>query len=182
MDPGRRPAPWFWVTWDLDESFRLIDYDTFAAILESPIERRGRRSNEPRPRILTTLLREDPEYRDHFKALWVDVTNHILTPEFLRERYDHYANLAVRLGVPETEYLPAVKSFLEERPAVLRMMAAKYLQTGPMVQLRVASAARVNGHQVQAGWVGYYFPGMTVRVESASGSRTLVMDRALTAP
>jgi hypothetical protein len=34
----------------------------------------------------------------------------------------------------------------------------------------------VNGHQVSAGWTGYYFPGMSVRVESASGVKTLVMN------
>jgi len=180
MDPYRRPAPWFWVAWDMDESFRLLDHDTFDKILESATSQRGRRPNEPRPRILTGLLNDDPEYREYFKGLWVDVMNHVLTPEFVRAKYDYYAGLAVKLGVRDTDYLPAVKSFLDQRPAVLRTMAAQYLKTGPMVQLRMTAPGTVNGHQVSAGWTGYYFPGMSVRVESASGVKTLVMNNDTT--
>ena len=33
--PGRRPAPWFWVTWDMDQSFRNQDLDNFEALLEA---------------------------------------------------------------------------------------------------------------------------------------------------
>jgi len=180
MDPYRRPAPWFWVAWDMDESFRLLDHDTFDKILESATSQRGRRPNEPRPRILTGLLNDDPEYREYFKGLWVDVMNHVLTPEFVRAKYDYYAGLAVKLGVRDTDYLPAVKSFLDQRPAVLRTMAAQYLKTGPMVQLRMTVPGAVNAHQVDAGWTGYYFPGMSVRVESASGVKTLVMNNDTT--
>jgi CotH protein len=175
MDPYRRPAPWFWVAWDMDESFRIVDHDTFDKILESRTSQRGRRRNEPRPRILTGLLRDDPEYREYFKALWVEVMNHVLTPEFVRAKYDYYADLARKLGVRDTDYLPEVKRFLDQRPVVLRTMAGQYLQTGPMVQLRMTAPGTVNGHQVDAGWTGYYFPGMRVRVESAAGPRELVM-------
>jgi hypothetical protein len=76
--------------------------------------------------------------------------------------------------VTDTDYLPAVKS--DQRPAVLRTMAAQYLQIAPMVQLRMTAPGTVNGHQVDAGWTGYYFPGMIVRVESASAVKTLVMN------
>ena len=55
MDPHRSPAPWFWVAWDMDESFRVVDHDTFDRLLESRTSLRGRRRNEPRPRILTGL-------------------------------------------------------------------------------------------------------------------------------
>ena len=58
--PERTPAPWFWVTWDMDHSFQLEALDSFAGLLEAPGQRPGRRANEPRPRILTTLLRDDP--------------------------------------------------------------------------------------------------------------------------
>jgi CotH kinase protein len=175
MDPYRKPAPWFWVAWDMDESFRILDHDTFDQILESKTSRRGRRDNEPRPRILTGLLKGDPEYREYFKAQWVDAMNHVLTPEFVRAKYEYYAELAVKLGVPDTDYLPAVKRFLDERPAVLRTMAAQYLQTGPMVQLRMTAPGTINGHQVDAGWTGYYFPGMTVQMSSAVGTTALIM-------
>jgi hypothetical protein len=99
----------------------------------------------------------------------------VLTPEFVRAKYDYYADLARKLGVRDTDYLPEVKRFLDQRPVVLRTMAGQYLQTGPMVQLRMTAPGTVNGHQVDAGWTGYYFPGMRVRVESAAGPRELVM-------
>ena len=66
--------------------------------------------------------------------------------------------------MPDTEYLPAVKSFLDQRPAVLRTMAAQYLQTGPMVQLRMTSPGAVNGHQV-----GQVERGTTSRDDRARG-------------
>ena len=176
LDPYRKRAPWFWVAWDMDESFRIVEHDTFDHILESKTSRRGRRDNEPRPRILTGLLKGDPEYREYFKAQWVDAMNHVLTPEFVRAKYEYYAELAVKLGVPDTDYLPEVKRFLDERPTVLRTMAAQYLQTGPMVQLRMTAPGTVNGHQVDAGWTGYYFPGMTVQVVSAAGTTALLID------
>ena len=121
-----------------------------------------------------------PSIASILKATWVDVMNHILTPEFVRAKYDYYADLAVKLRVRDTDYLPAVKNFLDHRPAVLRTMAAQYLQTGPMVQLRMTVPGAVNGHQVGAGWTGYYFPGMTVQVQTASGTRAMVLDRDTT--
>jgi hypothetical protein len=44
-----------------------------------------------------------------------------------------------------------------------------------MVQLRMTAAGTVNGHQVDAGWTGYYFPGMTVQMSSAVGTTALIM-------
>ena len=43
---------------DTDESFWILDHDTFDKILSRPSQR-GRRRNEPRLRILTGLLRDD---------------------------------------------------------------------------------------------------------------------------
>ena len=170
--PGRRPAPWFWVTWDMDQSFRNQDLDNFEALLEQPGARRGRRANEPRPRILTTLLRDDPEYREYFKAVWVEVMNFAVTRDFVRERFAYYAARSLALGVPDSDYLPHVRTFLEQRPASVRAHAARWLGTPPMVRLQVWSGGRpftVDGHAVESGWEGYYFPGMAVRV-SASGA------------
>jgi len=183
--PERRPAPWFWVTWDMDQSFRNQDVDNFEALLERPGVHRGRRANEPRPRILTTLLREDPEYREYFKALWVELMNFAVTRDFVRERFAYYAAESLRLGVPDSEYLPHVRQFLEDRPAIIRAQAAHWLGTGPMLRLEVWSGGRpisVNGHTVESGWEGYYFPGMAVRVEATKPDDTPVRWRVNGAP
>ena len=79
----RRPgAKWFWINWDMDASFIEWNHDTFQASLERVGEgRRGRRSNEPRPYLLTRLLKEDPEYRAYFASLFDEMLNHRVTPD-----------------------------------------------------------------------------------------------------
>ena len=97
----------------------------------------------------TALLTADPEYRAYFARVWVDIMNHRLTPAFLRERYDHYAELAVELGVPDLEYLKPLKEFLEVRPAVVRAHAERWLQTGPSVRVRYigrGAPIEIDGH------------------------------------
>jgi hypothetical protein len=151
----------------MDQSFRVADADSFVGLLEKPGQRRGRRNNEPRPRIMTALLTADPEYRAYFARVWVDIMNHRLTPAFLRERYDHYAELAVELGVPDLEYLKPLKEFLEVRPAVVRAHAERWLQTGPSVRVRYVGRGapiEIDGHEIRPGWQGYYFPGMEISV------------------
>ena len=172
-DPTRSTAQWFFVNWDMDESFRVVDADTFDALLEKPGRRRGRRANEPRPRIMTTLLTRDPEYRAYFARVWVDVMNHAITPAFLRERYQHYADTAVALGVPDLAYLKPLKAFLDARPAIVRAQAEQRLGTGPSLRFRVSGSQPVliDGHRVEPGWEGYYFPGMEVGVEVPEGKR-----------
>jgi hypothetical protein len=180
MDRHRSPAPWFWVAWDMDESFRVVDHDTFDRLLESRTSLRGRRRNEPRPRILTGLLRDDPEYREYFKATWVDVMNHTLTPEFVRAKYDYYADLAVKLGVQGHRLLARGEEF-PRRPA--RRAAHDGGAVSPdRPDGAVAHDDARNGQRppVGAGWTGYYFPGMTVQVQTASGTRAMVLDRDTT--
>jgi hypothetical protein len=160
----------------MDGSFRAVDADTFEALLEKPGQRRGRRSSEPRPRIMTALLTRDAQYQALFKRVWVDVMNHALTPAFLQERYQHYATLARTLGLtgPDLEYMPLLKQFLEARPAIVRAQAERWLRTGPSVRVRFAGPAgdiELDGHRVQPGWEGYYFPEMDVRLSIPADRR-----------
>ena len=101
-DPMRESSQWFWVNWDMDGSFRLPEQDTFWYLLSRTGQPRGRRPNEPRPRILVTLLDDDPEYRAYFQRVWTDVMNHVLTPAFLDERFEHYRAEADRLDLRRT--------------------------------------------------------------------------------
>jgi hypothetical protein len=164
-DPTRRSAQWFFVNWDMDQSFRDPHHDTFAALLGREGQRRVRRSNDPRSYILTTLLREDPDYREFFKRIWVDVMNHQITPAFLEERFDHYERLGAELGVRDRQYLSPLKRFLQARPAVVRRLAEKWLNTPPSVRVHVTGGpVLVGSHAVDSGWEGYFFPGMRVQV------------------
>jgi hypothetical protein len=177
-DPTRSSAQWFFVNWDMDGSFRAVDADTFEALLEKPGQRRGRRSSEPRPRIMTALLARDPQYQALFKRVWVDIMNHALTPSFLQERYQHYATLARTLGLTgaDLEYLPLLQGFLEARPAIVRSQAERWLRTGPSVRVQYTGAGtsiEIDGHRVEPGWEGYYFPGMDVALSVPAGERAV---------
>ena len=161
----RESAQWFWVNWDMDQSFRQPDQDTFWYLLSRTGKPRGRRPNEPRPRILVTLLDEDPEYRAYFQRVWTDVMNHVLTPAFLDERFEHYFAEASRLDLRDRAYLTPLKEFLQRRPAVVWQIATDWLRTGPAVACRVGGtrgAVVVDGRRVAPGWQGSYFPGMRV--------------------
>jgi hypothetical protein len=164
-DPMRESAQWFWVNWDMDQSFRQPDQDTFWYLLSRTGQPRGRRPNEPRARILVTLLDEDPEYRAYFQRVWTDVMNHVLTPAFLDERFEHYFAEGERLDLRDRAYLTPLKVFLQRRPTVAWKIATDWLRTGPAVACRIGGtrgAVIIDGRRVGPGWQGSYFPGMRV--------------------
>ncbi|MBK5298349.1 MAG: CotH kinase family protein [Vicinamibacteria bacterium] len=166
-DPTRADAQWFWVSWDMDGSFRDPKVDSFPYLLSRTGRRRARRPSDPRPRILTTLLDEDADYRAYFMRVWVDVMNHALTPEFLDQRFRYYRDLGQTLGLENRADLPLIEQFLRERPAIVRTHAERWLGTPPSVPVAVVGdrgALEVDGHVVQPGWTGHYFPGMTVSI------------------
>jgi len=166
-DTSRPGGQWFWVNWDMDGSFGSVDADPFHDLLLPPgLVHRGRREDEVRPFILTTLFRDDPKYRESFERAWVDAMNYRLTPAYLQERFDHYRDVAVTYGVKPLDYLPLLEQFLRERPAVLRRMVERYLRT-PTVSLRITTSRPVvvDGHAFNARFDGYYFPGMRITLD-----------------
>jgi hypothetical protein len=168
-DPMRPSAQWFWVSWDMDQSFRKPEHNTFAALLSRGGRRRARRPSDPRPRLLTALLDEDEEYREYFKRVWVDVMNHALTPAFLDERFRHYRDLGASLGLEDRRDLPAIERFLHQRPAIVRTLAERWLDTPTSVPVAILGnrgAVEIDGHVVHPGWQGHYFPGMTVSIRA----------------
>jgi hypothetical protein len=173
-DPARGEAQWFWVNWDMDWSFRDWRHDTFSRLTERIRERRrGRRANEPRAYVLTRLLAEDPEYRQFFQRQWVDAMNHRVTPRFLAERFEHYRAIATQYGVRDFRYLDRVRQFIERRPAFIRELAEQWLNTPPSVRCRIVGSGtvQVDGQLVEAGFEGYYFPGMRVTLEIPAAER-----------
>ena len=174
MDRGRAGAPWIWVTWDVDQTFREPEHDILPMLLEVPGQpRRGRRENEPRPYVFTKLLAEDPEYREYFKRMWVDAMNYALTPAFLDERASFYEERARTLGVTDVAYQALIRKFFAERPAALRAMIAPVVQSPPMVRVHVSArghAITSDGHPIADEWDGYFFPGQTVSLQVPAGA------------
>ena len=128
LDTRRSPGGWFWVVWDMDQSFRDWRRDSYRDLLERIGElRRGRDDWEPRATLVTYLLADDPEYREFFGRLYADVMNNRVTEAFLEERYQHYAELASRLGVENLAYLESLREFLRRRPAFFRRISEQWL-------------------------------------------------------
>jgi hypothetical protein len=92
--------------------------------------------------------------------------NFRITPGFLRERFEHYREIARTYGVESVEYQPLLEAFLAQRPGVLRGHAEQHLQT-PTVSCRLATTrpVLVGGHPVDGTFDGYYFQGMRVTLD-----------------
>ena len=89
--------------------------------------------------VLNELLHGDEEYRAHFMRRFADMLNHLVTPRYLQERYDHYAFLVRRFHIPHRAYLRDLRAFLAARPAILWAHAAAELGTGEALPLRIAA-------------------------------------------
>jgi hypothetical protein len=183
-DDTKSTANWFFINWDMDQSFMPHkrptptpwEQDTYFSVLNQPGQRhRGRRRNDVRSDILTTLLQEDERYRDYYKRLYVEVMNHRLTREFLDERYAVYRTIATTYGVTHLEYLPVLRDYLSLRPASLRRMTERHLGTGASYRTTIvapeAAQVMVDGHEVRSGFEGYYFPGMVYEVAVTGPAR-----------
>jgi formylglycine-generating enzyme required for sulfatase activity len=175
LDEARERAPWFWVTWDLDESFRDWDLDSFQYLLERVGERpRGRRSSEPRAAVLTRLIAGDAGYRSYLARRVDDMLNHQLTQAFIDARAAHYSGIAKSYGVRSLAYVPRMHAFLEKRRAFVRGIAEQWLNTAPGVEVSVRSADGgllvVDGFDAASPYVGTYTPGREVSIRIADGT------------
>ena len=168
-DDTSRSARWFWVVWDMDHSFMDLyarapgpsEHDTFRELLRRP---------ELRSELVTRLLAEDPAYRAYFKQALAAALNHQLTPDFLAERFEHYARSARALRVADTEYLGILDDFLRQRPSALLRLAERYLDDGRSFRCELRgwqhTSYRVDGFPSEERYAGVCFAGTTFRVES----------------
>jgi hypothetical protein len=165
--PGAR---WFWINWDMDQSFLEWDHDTMQTLLERVAEpRRGRRLNEPRAHVFTKLLTEDLEYRAFFAKLFDEITNHRVTPAFLRERFDFYRRIAVEHDIRDRRYIVLMRRFIERRPAFVRRLVEMYLNKEPSLPVIVknpsAQTLLVDGFAVSTDYEGQYLPETELTLE-----------------
>lgn len=166
---------WFWINWDMDQSFRSWDMDSFQYLLPFPGERgRGRRGSEPRPYVLGTLISEDASFREYLAARIDAMLNHQLTPDFLRERRNHYYEVALRFGVEKLEYQRRLDQFLDRRRAFVRATAEQWLNTAPSVPVSIrrldAGSLQVDGFDKPGRYEGSYFPQREVVVRASGGT------------
>jgi formylglycine-generating enzyme required for sulfatase activity len=176
LDETKQRGGWFWVNWDMDQSFRDWDLDSYQYLLERIAEpRRGRNDAEPRARILTDLIAGDPEYREFFKRVVQKALNHQLTQAFLDERYRHYLDTAVTLRVENLDYLPHLDRFLDRRREFFRRTTEQWLNSGPSEPVTLVAPRGVSlvieDERVTSGYQGMYFPDLVMTLDVADEHR-----------
>jgi formylglycine-generating enzyme required for sulfatase activity len=170
LDRTKTTGGWFWVNWDMDQSFRDWNLDSYQYLLERVAEgRRGRNPAEPRSVILSKLIAEDPDYRDYLKRVVQKALNHQLTQAFLMERFEHYLTTATELQVQRLDYLPRLRQFLERRRDFFRLTSEQWLNTAPSQRIAVTAPAHIDvlieGERVRSGYEGLYFPDIELTAD-----------------
>ena len=176
LDQRKETGGWFWVNWDMDQSFRSWDLDSYQDPLERVGEgRRGRNPAEPRSVILTHLIAEDAEFREYFKRAVQKAPTTSLTDAFLQERHQHDLDQATQLRVPNLD------SRIEAQPVSGTATGVFSLDDGVMCEhlpsQRVTLSAPANialiidGERVANGYEGFYFPDLAMVVDVADEHR-----------
>ena len=176
-DSTKQTANWFWINWDMDQSFWEWNIDSFHTLLES--ERSGggrggrpRAITDVRAFVLASLLADDEEYREYFKHAFARMLNHQITPDFLDEQFDYYADVARSYGVEDLGYLEPVREFLTRRPDALWTFAAERLNASEVFRCTIVpptGGLLVDGVLVTTPFEGRYFPNMLVEVSLPDG-------------
>ena len=170
LDHTKPTGGWFWVNWDMDQSFRDWNLDSYQYLLNRVDEgRRGRNPADPRALILSHLVAEDAAYRDVLKRIVQKALNHQLTNAFLMERYNHYVDTATQFEIPRLNYLPQLRRFLERRRNFFRLLSEQWLNTAPSQRVTVVAPAGVEvvieGEPVTNGYQGLYFPDVELTAD-----------------
>ena len=181
-DSSKQTANWFWINWDMDQSFQDWSVDPFYVLLESELPggglgERPRADWDPRPLALSRLLADDEEYREYFKHAFARMLNHQITPDLLDEQFDHYADIARSYGVEDLGYLEPVREFLTRRPDALWTFAAERLNTMEAFRCTFvppAGGLLIDGVHVTGRFEGRYFPNMVVEMSLPDGTEDTV--------
>jgi hypothetical protein len=178
LDLTRPRAGYFWVNWDMDESFRTWQHDSYQYLLNQVDERRrGRNRAEARGTLLSHLFDEDPAFRDYYKRMFVATMNHHLTPAFLRRRYEYYRQTSARLGVQDRDYLVELRTFLEERPRFFWTLTEQWLNSAPSQVMALSAppdeSISIDEEMARDGFQGRYFPDLEISLRPVGdGGRT----------
>ncbi len=179
-------ARWFWLHWDMDQSFyrrggnsvqdwqqpvmELITLDAELTTLKArgivTDERHTRRHMTDVRRLIFNELHTDPDYQEYFLDYVTTTLNHRLNDAFFAEVLDRYAHLERRPGVFGRVNM---ERYFRRRPDFVLQEVAEHFGIEPAVVVRVesntATLYTVDGYGQRGSYAGAYFPGRTVRVE-----------------
>ncbi|MGD8330971.1 MAG: CotH kinase family protein [Acidobacteriota bacterium] len=192
LDTNDPEARWFWLHWDMDQSFDLrgtievepwqqpfLQLVTLAGTRDE-LEAWGivtddrhfaRHRDDIRRRLFLQLLR-DPEYVRYFVRTITDVLNHELTERYLQELLQRYSALEQAPGGVYSRV--DLGDFFRHRPDFVRAEVARAFSLANPVPLRVQTPTplqlSIDGYPETTPWQGAYYPGQTVTVQAPRGA------------
>jgi len=191
LDRNDPAARWFWLHWDMDQSFYKrgpLDIEPWEQPFLELITLRASRADlgaygiltdevhanrhrqDMRRHIFIQLLR-DNEYRRYFVRTVTDVLNHQLTPAYLQDLLDRYSDLEESPGVYTRVDLGA---YFRHRPDFIRAEMTRHFSLGSPFAVRIGTspgaALVVDGYPARGPYEGRYFPGQRLTAELAGGS------------
>lgn len=168
-DLTRPGSPWFYIAWDLDQSFgRGFAPDRPGWETNSLLDRFALGSADVRALILRRTPSEDPAFAPAFTRMFDEVMNYHLTDAFLAERIAHYRQVArdFETGEEGQRLIGDLENFAARREEVLRRYIDELWGTGPSYGVRVGVPAgwgvEVDGHPFSGGFLGTYFRGARI--------------------
>ena len=161
---------WFWVHWDLDQSFlnarrSRVDGPGLGTVVNPGRPNEG---VDVRAMLFNRLRAEDPKFGRHFTALVTELLNHRLGTAFFEQLVEQSGHLLRR------EYAAELQEYFERRPSVIRAELDEYLDAGPSYRVSIQAPTSmpldVDGFAESSGYQGWYFTGTPVSVDLADGS------------
>jgi hypothetical protein len=190
LDRNDPEARWFWLHWDMDQSFDergiagiepweqpFMELITLEAELDelkilgivTDARHTERHTGDVRRLIFLRLL-ESPEYRDHFVRVATDILNHELTPAYFSDLLARYEHLAESAGVYGGFDLG---EYLRRRPDFARAAISRYFGLPDPVTVTVdappSTTLMIDGYPEGDTYSGRYYPGQSLTIEPGAG-------------
>ena len=192
LDRNRPGARWFWINWDMDQSFLDLEkgnikrkhWEQPGLVLAAGLNKEWMK-HFVRPVLFRRLVKESPEYRKYFVRLTMDLLNHRLTPDFLSSLIDYYQKLPAPHGGGESlteektrleNDLGNLRKYMKHRPGFIRKEIREYFGAGEILTCRIKGAPgyryKIDGYPEKGNYRGYYYKGKTITIEITKPQQT----------
>ena len=177
LDRTKTSGGWFWVNWDMDQSFRRLEPR------QLPVPPRTCRRRTPRPEPGGTAVGHS--FGAHRKRSTVSRLSEARRAEGAEpSAHAGISDGAIRplsddgysvTGSPAWITFPACRQFLERRRDFFRLTSEQWLNSPPSQRVVVTAPADVDvvieGERVRTGYEGLYFPDIELTADIAEQHR-----------
>ncbi len=175
-------ASWFWVNWDMDQSF-INPHEVDAKklweqalnlhnVIRNPKRDRKNprtarfQNKDPRAILFRRLSNEDPAYKAYFERLFMDTLNHKINPAYLDTWLDRQRAAILPLNTDDQAFFKTLADFLQHRPAYLRKMMRTYYKSPESHNCQVYGPRNmgitIDGYPAELPYEGWYFAGSQI--------------------